>query len=161
MRLGRETSVHNFSYSGGSGAVFKKSTSGDVAPKLCFASGEICGSRSAFLWVRGVKHRCTIFHACMGPVQFPEKCMETRYTVAVFLLPVGSACHAVHFSASEVRNVSVLFFTLGWAWCGFHKKHAGTHYKKLRLLHQAGSAGHIVHSSASRAQNNIALFFML
>jgi hypothetical protein len=50
---------------------------------------------------------------------------------------------------------------LRWARCGFHKKHAGTHYTKLVFLHPMGSVGHIVYSGASGPQNVSAVFFML
>jgi hypothetical protein len=33
----------------------------------------------------------------------------------------------VDASTSRMQNVEALFFILGWAWCGFHKKHTGTH----------------------------------
>jgi hypothetical protein len=36
-----------------------------------FASGRIRGTRSAFRCVRGMKHRCTIFQARVGPVWYP------------------------------------------------------------------------------------------
>jgi hypothetical protein len=57
--------------------------------------------------------------------------------------------------------VITLFLTLGWARCGFHKKHDGTHYAELVFVHLVGSMGHVVHSSVSGARNVIALFFML
>jgi hypothetical protein len=38
---------------------------------VLFASNRICGSRGAFRSVRSAKCRCTIFHAQVGPVQFP------------------------------------------------------------------------------------------
>jgi hypothetical protein len=37
------------------------------------ASGGICGSHRAFRSVQGVKHRHTIFHAWVGPVQIQQK----------------------------------------------------------------------------------------
>jgi hypothetical protein len=57
---------------------------------------------------------------------------------------VGYAGHVVHSGASRVRNVNALFFILGRAWYGFHKKRAGTHYAELVLLFPVGSVGHVV-----------------
>jgi hypothetical protein len=43
----------------------------DTLHQTCvFESGGIGGSRSAFQCVRVAKHRCTIFHARVGPVRF-------------------------------------------------------------------------------------------
>jgi hypothetical protein len=73
----------------------------------------------------------------------------TRYTQLVFLNPVGSIGHIVHFGASRPRMIDAIFVIVEWARWGFHKKHAGTHYTELVFLHPVGSAGHVVHSSAS------------
>jgi hypothetical protein len=47
-----------------------------------------------------------------------------------------------------VRNIDALFFMIRWAWCGFHKKHAGTHYSRLLFLHPMGFAAHVVNYGA-------------
>jgi hypothetical protein len=58
--------MHYFSCSGGLGVVFVKSATGYFTLNLFFASGGIYGSCSAFLRIRGVKRRRTIFHAQVG-----------------------------------------------------------------------------------------------
>jgi hypothetical protein len=45
--------------------------------------------------------------------------------------------------------------------CGYHKKHAGTHFVELVFLHPVQSVGHVVHSGASEPRNIDTLFFML
>jgi hypothetical protein len=66
-----EMSTHYFSWSGGPGEVSIKIVPGHVTSNLCFASGRIHTSRSAFRCVRGAKRRYTIFHAWVGSVLFP------------------------------------------------------------------------------------------
>jgi hypothetical protein len=83
-------------------------------------SGGICGSRSAFRYVRGVKHRCTIFHARVALVRFPKKHTGTRYVELVLFL-VGSVGHAEHCGISGARNIDALFFLLWWARSGLKK----------------------------------------
>jgi hypothetical protein len=67
----------------------------------------------------------------------------------------------VHCSASREPNVDALFFTLGWDWYEFHKKHAGTPYTKLVFSDPVLSAVHVVQFGVSGARNIHALFFML
>jgi hypothetical protein len=90
-----------------------------VTPKLCFASGGICGSRSAFHCIRDTKQPHTIFHARLGPVQIQQKSDGTRYAKHVFLHRYG-----------------------------FQKEREETRYTELVFLHPVGFAGHVVHCDA-------------
>jgi hypothetical protein len=66
-------SMHYFSCSGGTGTDSTKSASRHIMPNLCFASGGICRSCSAFWWIRSTKRRRTLSHAQVGPVWKPQK----------------------------------------------------------------------------------------
>jgi hypothetical protein len=150
VRPGRETLPHYFSCSGGPGTFSIKSMLGHVMPNLCFCIWWDLRSRSASWCVRGVKHRSSIFHARVGLVGFHKKRARKCYAKHVFLPPVGSGGHVVHFGASRPQNVDALFFMLGWDRYGFHKKRSETRYAKLVFLHPMGSTGHVVHFGASR-----------
>jgi hypothetical protein len=71
VRPGRETLTHYSSFSGGSGQICQKARQDMLRRNGIFAFGGICWSRRAFRCIRGVKRRCTIFHAQVGPLQFP------------------------------------------------------------------------------------------
>jgi hypothetical protein len=66
-----QTPTHYFSCSGGPSTDYLKSASRHITLNLCFCICWIYGSRCAFRCIRGVNHRCTIFHAWVGPVSFP------------------------------------------------------------------------------------------
>jgi hypothetical protein len=78
-----------------------------------------------------------------------------------FLHLVGSTGHIVHSIGSVPQKIGALFFMLGLARCGFHKKNNGACYVKLMFLHPVGSAGYVLHSGLSGVPSIDALFFML
>jgi hypothetical protein len=57
-----------------------------------------------------------------GQYECDKMCIGALYVELLFLHPVGSAGHVVHFSTSGERIVDTLFFRLGWDRYGFDKK---------------------------------------
>jgi hypothetical protein len=109
----------------------------------------------------GMKHRCTIFHARVGPVWIPQKVNWDTLRRTCVLYPVGSVGNVVHCGVSGARIINVLFFLLGWDRYRFQKKCIETHYAKLVFSYPVGSTGHVVHCCASRVRNIDAVFFLL
>jgi hypothetical protein len=60
----------------------------------------------------------------LGPDRYGihKNCVGTRYTELLFLHPVGSAGHVVHFGAFRGRIIDTIFFELSWVPYGFDKK---------------------------------------
>jgi hypothetical protein len=73
--------------------------------------------------------------------RFHKNHVGTHYTERLFLHPVGSAGHVVHFGASEVRNIDALFFMLGWNRYGLHKNNVETPYDERVFLYLVGPTG--------------------
>jgi hypothetical protein len=92
-----------------------------------------------------VKHRVTILHDRVGLVRFHKKRVGTLYSELVFLHPVGSTGHVVHFGVRAVKHRGKKFM-LSWARYGFDKKLTGTHFSELVFLYPVGYVGHVVHS---------------
>jgi hypothetical protein len=92
---------------------------------------------------------------------FEKKRARTCDAELVFLYPVGSAGHVVHFDVSGERNMISLFFMHRYDQYGFNKKRIGTRYAEYVFLYLVGTVGHIVHSGVSGARNINAVFFLL
>jgi hypothetical protein len=125
----------------------------DTLRRNCvFASDVICGSRSAFWCIRGVKHGDTIFHARVGPMWFPQKARRDTLCQTCFFHSARSVGHVVHSGVSKAQNIGTLFFVLGRAQCGFQKMCTQTLDSKIVFLHPVRYACQAVHSVVTRLQ---------
>jgi hypothetical protein len=70
-----------------------------------------------------------------------KECTGTRYAEPVFLHPMGSVSHALHFVVSRVQNTDTLFFKLGWVRFRSHKKRVRTRYIELLFYASGGIYG--------------------
>jgi hypothetical protein len=97
MRPWRETSMHDFSFLGGTAYGFNKKRGVTRYTDLVFShpvgsAGHIVHSGAS--WARYVD--ALFFMLRWDQYRFHKKHIRTRYAECVFLHPVGSAVHVVH-----------------------------------------------------------------
>jgi hypothetical protein len=76
LHPGCETSTYYFSCSGGTSMDHTIACWNTLRRTCVFASGGICGSRSAFQCIWVTKHHRSIFHARVGPVRISQKVLR-------------------------------------------------------------------------------------
>jgi hypothetical protein len=97
---GCKTSTHYFSTFYGPGVGPHEACQDKLRRTCVFASCVIWRSRCGFWCVRGVKHRCTIFHVWVNSCWSHRKRVGTRYAELMFLHPVQSGGHIMRSRAS-------------------------------------------------------------
>jgi hypothetical protein len=141
VHRGRETSTHYFSCSGWAKCGTHKQHDGTSTPNLCFCIWWDLWVRSVFWCVRGMKHRCTIFHAPMHQLRMPQKvCWDTSHQTCTFASVGICRSHSALWCAWGVkRRHTISHARVGP--CGSCKKCIGTHRAELVFLHLVGSVG--------------------
>jgi ribosomal protein S28E/S33 len=107
VRPGSETSMH------GPIQILQKACRDMLCRTCFFASGGLCGSRSAFRCVRGMKHRHTIFRAQVGPVRIQQKAhQETIRQTCVFASSGSCGSHSAFRFIRGTKHRRTIFH--GW-----------------------------------------------
>jgi hypothetical protein len=116
-----------------------------------FASGAICGSRSAFYYVWGMKRWHTTIHTRLGQCGFHKRRQWTCYAKHLFFTSSGICLSrsAFRFIQGTKYQCTIFYARLGMV--RIPKKSIGRRYIELVSLHPMGSAGHVVHYGASGA----------
>jgi hypothetical protein len=74
----------------------RKSALRHITPNLCFVSGGICRSHSAFCCIRDAKCRCAIFYSRVKLVRIPQKAHRDTIRQTFVLHLMGSVGKVVH-----------------------------------------------------------------
>jgi hypothetical protein len=134
----------------------------DTCRRICvFASGGICGSRSAFRCLRGTKYRHTIFHARVGLVQFSKKARrdKLRRTCVIASCGICRSRSALRCIRGVKHRCTIFHACVGPV--RIPQKARRDTLRQTCVLHSAGSVGDVVHCGVSGAQIVSTLFFLL